>query len=727
MPGANFSHREAHPSLRRPSATMKYRPDINGLRAVAVLAVVIFHASPHALPGGFIGVDMFFVISGFLISGILWEQLQENAFSFSKFYARRAWRLLPALYATLLGTLATVFALFQPSVVRQTAMSTVSTVAFVSNVRFALQTGYFDVSAYRKPLLHTWSLAVEEQFYFIWPVILVAMYRYRRSLSPNLALPALIALVILSEVAVHTNPSLAYFLVPFRLFQFLTGAALHTIRPLDSYFMQEALAVTGVCSTGLSLSRFSHSTPFPGVAALLPTLATAALIHSPRSNIASVLGTPVLSWIGRISYSVYLVHWPLIVFLSLLSSSPQLKHDEALYLVVASFALGYALYHSVEVRFRSGPPGSDANDAVRAPGRTLHLFVATGAIMCAVAYGAVARSYSKAVAFRETLTAMGAGGRNGATARFNETEAALWESELITRRARNGRARLRQRPGLVEDGNIMTWRPAKPAKARMLLFGDSHAREIQALALRIALEQGFALDSLTKPGCIGLLTAMMGKAYSIQQKRWREALERTPYDLVVVTTRWTPLTEDTKFGEFLLPQRSKILYHKEKRDVVMLRERFTKLLGETVDIVLNSGAQIMLLGAAPDVGKNTRGCLELPISKKAVEEGRVPAACHGATRRDVMRRTWFMDSLFEKMAHANRRVTSATATKYFCNDYESIYCRTVHGGRGLYYDKNHISTAGVMLFSQSLKENSYEGIDFNYRNPKAQHWKEKEP
>lgn len=146
---------------------MRYRHDIDGLRGIAVLAVVIFHVAPQALPGGFVGVDMFFVVSGFLISGNLWDQLEAGLLSLPAFYARRAWRLLPTLYATLTGTLAIAYLLFSPPVLRQTASSAMSAVASFSNVRFALQSGYFDDSAYRKPLLHTWSLAVEEQLYLL--------------------------------------------------------------------------------------------------------------------------------------------------------------------------------------------------------------------------------------------------------------------------------------------------------------------------------------------------------------------------------------------------------------------------------------------------------------------------------------------------------------------------------------------------------------------------------
>lgn len=711
---------------------MKYRGDIDGLRAIAVLSVVVFHASPSALPGGYVGVDMFFVVSGFLISRILWDQLEAGTLSFGAFYARRAWRLLPALYATLAGTLATAFALFPPAELRQTGHSVVSAVASVSNVRFALQSGYFDDAAYRKPLLHTWSLAVEEQFYLLWPVALLCIHRYRERCSMKMAMYALAFLVLSSEVAVRVRPGMGYFLVPFRMYQFLLGAGLHLFETPASSLLHEALAAAGVLCTALSLCLFSGETPFPGIAGLLPTLATAALLHSPRSKISAVLANPLLAGIGRISYSVYLVHWSLIVGYAILSASRERSRDEILFLVAASLALGFALHHSVETRYRRGPPGVDEGSPILAPARTFVVFFFSGAVICLAGYGAGVLSDLKE--FTPLVTPLGDRKAVLATRRpiagFNVSEALRWERELVEPANGNWRTRLRKRPGISISlarrlAMHLKYRPRPAAKGRMLLFGDSHAEVVKPLAMRMAIEHGLSLDAFTMPACVGLLTlpsennAHRTPFCRKEQAYWRRRIERSPYDVVLLAARWNFLTEEQNYGGFVVKRRIVLNRHGETPKTSTFRKRFKKLIGETANIVLRSGARLVLIGQAPNVGKNIRGCLRLPASKKAVTEGKIPRACKGATRKDVLRRSRFMDTLFEKMAYTDRRITAVTATNYFCDDFEAEFCRSVYGGRELYVDESHLSSSGSMFLSQRLKENIYEGIDFAYRNPKA--------
>lgn len=404
--------------------------------------------------------------------------------------------------------------------------------------------------------------------------------------------------------------------------------------------------------------------------------------------ISAILRTPILAGIGRISYSVYLVHWTLIASFSLLSASHQLKPDEVLCLVVASLALGYALHHSVEARFRHGPPGCDDNAPERSPGRALFIFSSTGAMLCAAAYGVTLLADIKASATHAKSPATSTAPTTG----FNASEAARWEWDLCKVGKSDWRPRLRPRPGMntsIANRHAihLTYRPAKPARARMLLFGDSHAETVKPLALRMALEKGYELDSFTMPACVGLLTPPLlarGVRHNRdiclnEQKYWRDRIERTPYDLVLLATWWYFLFEDVKYGEFTVKPRIILFREGEEPKTRTLHRRFKKLINETVGIVLRSGARLVLFGQAPEVGKNIRGCLNLPASKKAVAQGRVPKVCFGATRRDVLRRARFMDTLFEKMAYADRRITAVTATKYFCDDFEEEYCKTVYG------------------------------------------------
>lgn len=375
--------------------------------------------------------------------------------------------------------------------------------------------------------------------------MLLLVHRCRYRLSRNLAIHVFVALIALSELAVRTQPALAFFLVPFRFYQFLAGAALHLIEQPVSDILQEAVALLAMFSLLLSLFLFSNATSFPGISALLPTLGTAALIHSPRSMISAVVRSLALVQIGRISYSVYLVHWPLIVSFLLLSDSSKLQSDEAICIVTVSLAFGYALHHAIEVRFRRGPPGCDKKDPARGAGRTFFIFSFTGAGLCAAACGAVVFADIKAI----KPDANQATNSTASIAGYNATQASIWASDLFEPGKSDWRPRLRQRPGMnvstVEHLAIhMTYRPATPARARMLLFGDSHAEMIIPLALRIALEKGLALDTLTLPSCPGLLTSphetkTHRKRFCYnEQAYWRERVEQTPYDIVLLASRW---------------------------------------------------------------------------------------------------------------------------------------------------------------------------------------------
>lgn len=256
----------------------------------------------------------------------------------------------------------------------------------------------------------------------------------------------------------------------------------------------------------------------------------------------------------------------------------------------------------------------------------------------------------------------------------------------------------------------------------MLLFSDSHAETIELLALRMALEHGYDLDACSKPGCSALLTVPFREHCTPEQKYWRQQLAQTPYDLVMLATRWAWLTESNKYGDYFITpafRRWGLLLPGDNADTKTLRIRMKKLLNESVEGVLRSGAQVMLVGQVPGPGKSVHGCMQLPVSKQELAEGKIPAACLGVSRRDAIQRNRFMDTLLTKMAYADKRITAITATKYFCGDLEAEYCRSVSEGRQLYSEFNHLSGAGSMFFSQGLKENNYEGIDFSYRDPNA--------
>lgn len=335
-----------------------YRPDIDGLRAIAVGSVVAFHAFPEFVPGGFVGVDVFFVISGFLITGIILAALRSGRFSYRHFYARRIRRIFPALSIVLVAVLAlgwlSLFADDYAALGRHVA----SGAAFSSNLLLWHESSYFDVAAERKPLLHLWSLGIEEQFYILWPLLLVWSFRWRR--GPLVMTLAIAAISFASSLLIVRVDPVAAFYAPWtRFWELLAGATLACVPMKDRVRLSAPLAtwlgVAGVVALGVAVAMLNSTRVFPGLWALLPVIGTGLLILAgPDTAMNRALSTRVLVWIGLISYPLYLWHWPLIVF-SRIAAGGTPSVELRVLVVVASILLAAATYRVVELPLRFGP------------------------------------------------------------------------------------------------------------------------------------------------------------------------------------------------------------------------------------------------------------------------------------------------------------------------------------------------------------------------------------
>lgn len=336
-----------------------YRPDVDGLRAVAVLAVLAFHAFPHAAPGGFAGVDVFFVISGFLISGIIFEDLERGSSSFAgflgNFYWRRIRRIFPALILVLASCLALGWLVLLPDEYRQLGRHTAGGAGFIANITLWLETGYFDTAAELKPLLHLWSLGVEEQYYLAWPLLL---YFFRRqALAMILGLGA--ASFAVNLYLTYSDPSAAFYLPVTRFWELLVGSALaygvHK-RGVDARFSNEK-AILGAILVVAGIALLNGERPFPGWWALLPVGGTALLVSAgPTAWLnRTILAHPAAVFVGLISYPLYLWHWPLLSFARIVEGGePTIAVRLAL--LALSFALAWATYRFVERPIRFGTP-----------------------------------------------------------------------------------------------------------------------------------------------------------------------------------------------------------------------------------------------------------------------------------------------------------------------------------------------------------------------------------
>lgn len=338
---------------------MDYRPEIDGLRALAVLPVILFHAGFETFSGGFVGVDVFFVISGYLITTIILKELEQGDFSIARFYERRARRILPALFLVMFVCIPFAWLWLLPDDMQRFSQSLVAVSTFVSNLLFWQESGYFDTAAELKPLLHTWSLAVEEQYYVLFPLFLVLVWPFgKRWILVLLALGAVLSLS-LAEWGSFRRPAATFYLLPTRGWELLLGALIAFYLSKDNRL--KAAGVTGEIAGALGLVlilypifTFDKQTPFPGLYALVPTFGAALVIlfSTQQTLIGKIVGNKLFVSIGLISYSAYLWHQPILAF-ARHRVSVDLKVGLVWALIALTFVLAVLSWKFVELPLRS--------------------------------------------------------------------------------------------------------------------------------------------------------------------------------------------------------------------------------------------------------------------------------------------------------------------------------------------------------------------------------------
>ena len=473
------------PAPRAPGfaeARSAFRPDIEGLRAVAVLLVVAYHAGVPGVAGGYIGVDVFFVLSGYLITGLLVrEAAATGTVALAAFYARRARRLLPALLAVVAATVAASAVVFAPAEQVGLARSAFSAAAYVSNVRFArAQTDYLGAAAEADPFLHTWSLSVEEQFYAVWPLFVLAglgVLGRRGAVADRRRLAAWLGGALALSFALGlwwtaTRQPWAFFLSPPRAWEFAAGALAVLARPPQagpswSGRAERALGWAGLAGILAAATLFGGTTPFPGVAALLPAVSTVLVLRATQAaGLQRLLGWRPLQHAGRLSYSWYLWHWPvLVVGAALVPDAPLAVR---LGLVAGSLGLAHASYRLVEQPVR--------RSARLSPWRSLAATgVATAAgVALALGWGALAARSA----------------RSDAQARYTDARADLpavyasgCHADVAATQARG-----------CASGDTR-------AARTVVLLGDSHAAQWHPALDALALARGWRLVTLTRSSC----------------------------------------------------------------------------------------------------------------------------------------------------------------------------------------------------------------------------------
>lgn len=534
---------------------MKYRADIDGLRTLAVLPVVLFHSGLVLFSGGFVGVDIFFVISGFLITSIIRDDIEAGRFSILKFYERRARRILPALMFMTVLTSIFIYILFLPNYLIDFAKSMLSMALFVSNMYFWKFSGYFDSSAQLRPFLHTWSLSVEEQFYIFMPVAMLLLYRFRSSVRMTIFILAAVASLALSILATSVAPTANFFLLPTRSWELLCGALLAIGRPAHpkSPMLVNALALLGLAGVLVPVFVYTESTPFPGFAALPPCLGAALLIYTGQDSnsfIGRILSTAPFVGIGRISYSLYLAHWPVVVILRYVTLREPTLMD-ATVIIVLSFALAVFSWRYVERPFRTP-------ELVKSRGAVFSWSAASLGFLCLVSVG--------------TIMTKGLPGRYpGFNSRIAAVSGEASGTDGVDLTWRNGTC------FFENDEHYKDWKPEpcvlNPGMGNTtLLWGDSYAAHyIPGLVLNQAA-LGAEVYLYTYAGCPPIFAY---KSYarvgcSNFNQRVLALIDELKIKNVVLSARW-----------------------------IDLRHRGLDLLGDTIKELKDKGVQVTVIGHSP--------------------------------------------------------------------------------------------------------------------------------
>jgi peptidoglycan/LPS O-acetylase OafA/YrhL len=490
---------------------VQYRADIDGLRAVAVTSVVAYHAEVAGVSGGFVGVDIFFVISGFLITSLIIEDLERDRFSLAGFWARRARRILPALAVVLVATLAVGAAIMLPADFGKLTDSALATVLFGSNIYFWQTTSYFGDNTDLIPLLHTWSLAVEEQYYLLFPLIMLVAFKVLR--RPGALLVAmLVASFALAVWAVNRSPEATFYLSPTRFWELLLGSvlALGVARLPAPQILREIAGIVGIALIAWSVFAYDETTPFPGQNALWPCLGAVLIIWAQTSAVNRVLRLRPLVFIGLISYSLYLWHWPVIVFARYEGLFLGTAFQSAAVILI-SLVLAILSWRLVEVPSKAWLGRVGNLPVLRASAIAMATFLIAG-------FG-IARSGYATTGSPEVNTELG---RTAARAAYGEGECFFSSDAPISS---------------IDPAHCLRPDPQRPS---YLLIGDSLAAHLWP-GLRAALPNE-NLSQLTFGGCPPFESSLERADPGCRKvtQAVLQSLASADYDVIIVAARWKP-------------------------------------------------------------------------------------------------------------------------------------------------------------------------------------------
>ncbi|WP_397450889.1 acyltransferase family protein [Pseudomonas sp. NA-150] len=631
--------------------TLVNRRDIDGLRALAVIPVVLFHFGFSGFGGGFVGVDVFFVISGFLITSIIYREIAAGRFSFYDFWSRRARRIIPALSVVLVAALLVGWFLLPASDYSQLGRAVRYQAMFLSNLLYMHQDGYFDAASGLKPLLHTWSLAVEEQYYLFFPLLMVLLIRFFKNWRWMLFAMLLVSFA-LNIWAVSHQPDAAFFLLPMRAWELLCGAML-AVLPASSLnvrpWVYQGVSLAGLLAVLLAVFGFDKNTVFPGWAALLPVLGVTAMIWANGQSatlVSRLLGTRVLVAVGLISYSLYLWHWPVYVYANA-ASIDGVQSFEAVAWIALSVVLAYLSWRFIETPFR---------EKRLLPGRKSMVVAAVVSMLLLTLMGQTLR-WTDGLPERLSAQAM------------RYAQARNWQQGQMDCLIGF------ENPSL---NTICHFGPATDGPPEQLVWGDSHAAALTP-ALRVDAEQyGIPVSLASLSGCPPLPGADVRAQCQTFNQQTLALLHHEKVRDVVLAARWSLYLYGEENGD-----QKYVAYHGDSQ--ASAEQKMADDVRKMVAGVRETGANVWIFKEVPMQRLGTIGRLSslTMIGRSASLVGR-PIAEH-------RQRQQFLEALFAQLSAADPQVHVLDPASLLCAD---GICRAEINGASLYMDENHLSDQG---------------------------------
>lgn len=645
---------------------LRYRPDVDGLRAIAVLSVVLFHAGVQSISGGFSGVDVFFVISGFLITSIIAKEIRRGDFSIVTFYERRIRRILPAFFVVTAFSSIIAFILLMPKEFEGYGKSLIAAALSISNILFYSESGYFDSSAEVKPLLHTWSLGVEEQFYIFFPIFLLAISRFSKQRWVVWMLPLAIASFLASVWGAEHQPSATFYLAPTRAWELAMGAilALGAIPVVHHRFLREIVAFAG---TGLIVwgdVALTSESAFPGINALLPCVGAALIIHagtSGQSLVGHLLGWRPLVLIGLISYSLYLWHWPLLVFAKYYAVRP-LTNIETIVVLLTALIAAIASWHFVERPFRKRKM-IISRPSVFVGGSILTVVAVAFGLVVVLSKGWPSRMPDDALKLA-----------NGASDISASSMACMEKNRTM------------------KEGGELCYIGAEKGTPSFIVLGDSHAGALMPgvdLAAKKWGAKGIHAAMHSCPPLDGVINRKdeIGQRCMKFRNEMLALIEGSPaIQNVVLIARWAAFAEGTRYGKDDIGPKPLLI--DELHQSTGNHNVFAAGLERTVERLRRANKQVYIVFSVPEVGWNVPRVSARNVFVSNDMDIR-------PKMRDFSNRNIYVSEIIDRLV-SKQGVKVIKPEFVLCT---SGYCSITINGKSLYYDDNHLSVFGAEFIS----------------------------